>query len=147
MMPVLRIVREVQASCASVGAEWSALLACLEAPVREALPAKVAKRIREVRLARGLSIRQLGARSGLAPEVLSRAERQVTEISLSSLERVCQGLAISPHALLDFSGRMGTAHLPEAEALLGLLAALDEHARARVLKGLEQVVGTLMAEP
>lgn len=49
------------------------------------LPRMVGDRLRELRAARGVSLRQLGAETGLSATLLSQVERGVTDPSLKSL--------------------------------------------------------------
>lgn len=51
--------------------------------------------MRELREARGYSIRQLANRSEVTPEMVSRAERRRKTPSLETLARVCAGLGVS----------------------------------------------------
>lgn len=48
----------------------------------------VGERLREMRLSRGLSLRELGTRTGLSPTLLSQVERGVTEPSLLTLRKL-----------------------------------------------------------
>jgi transcriptional regulator with XRE-family HTH domain len=84
----------------------------------------VAKRIRELREARGLSLRELARRSGLPPESVSRSERGITEITLSSLAKVCAGLDVQLPDFFSFSGetegRLPSRLRPAIEVLGGL---------------------------
>lgn len=56
--------------------------------------------LRQLRGERGLSLRALGARSGLSPSFLSQIERGVADPSITSLRRLAEALNISILALL-----------------------------------------------
>lgn len=99
----------------------------------------VAKRIREIRESRGFSLRELGRRSGLPPESISRSERGITEITLTSLSRVCAGLQVT---LPEFFGSLPPAvtHESTSSAMIrvtSLLAKLSDERQKRVAKALE----------
>jgi transcriptional regulator with XRE-family HTH domain len=99
----------------------------------------VAKRIRELREARGFSLRELGRRAGLPPESISRSERGVTEITLTSLARVCAGLQVT---LPEFFGSLPPPAPSEAVSsatirILRLLEALSAEHQERVAKALD----------
>jgi len=58
----------------------------------ELLLATVGKSVRDLRIKRGLSLRQFSRRTGLSPSVLSSIERATVSASLSSLLRVSAAL-------------------------------------------------------
>jgi len=58
----------------------------------ELLLATVGKNVRDLRVKRGLSLRQLSRRTGLSPSLLSSIERAAASASLSSLLRVSAAL-------------------------------------------------------
>jgi transcriptional regulator with XRE-family HTH domain len=88
----------------------------------------VAKRIRELREARGFSVRELGRRARLPPESISRSERGITEITLTSLARVCAGLEVT---LPEFFGSLPPSKTIDATS----------SAAIRVLRMLERLPG------
>lgn len=59
------------------------------------------KRIREIRLARGITQRELGRRSGLAVPFISRVENDRTEPSVRTLERVALALDVALGDLIE----------------------------------------------
>src|SRR5512143_2752951 len=61
---------------------------------REALSVDVGVRLRELREARGISMRALAARSGLSANALSMIERGRTSPSVSTLYKLADALAI-----------------------------------------------------
>jgi transcriptional regulator with XRE-family HTH domain len=67
----------------------------------------IGDRLRSVRRARGLTLRDLAARSGVTESFLSQVERDVSSPSIASLQRICQGLGISFGELLDPGARPG----------------------------------------
>lgn len=106
---------------------------------------QVARRIRELREAKGLSVRELARRSGIAPESVSRSERAINEVSLTNLKRICAGLGVTVVGFFDFvqQPRPPSFKVPEARRAAELLDALPEHRRRDVLQALELLlVGT-----
>lgn len=61
----------------------------------------IGSRLRELRAARGLSLRALGAETGLSPTLLSQIEREVTEPSLGTLRRLAEVFGQSVATLFD----------------------------------------------
>ena len=99
----------------------------------------VAKRIRDLREARGFSIRELGRRAGLPPESISRSERGITEITLTSLARICAGLQVS---LPEFFSSIPPPppREPQSSAairVIHLLESLSVDRQERVAKALD----------
>jgi transcriptional regulator with XRE-family HTH domain len=105
----------------------------------ESAAARVGNRVRLLREAKGLSIRELSRRSGLAPQVLSRTERAMTEITITSLGRICEALGLT---LPEFFEEDAVPHHPEfrspaAQRAAKVLAALPPEQANRVAHGLE----------
>ena len=103
---------------------------------------KVAARIKELRQARGLSLRELARRSGLAPESVSRSERGVNEISLTNLDRLCQGLDVDLPKFFSFAKKIASTGHQSAE-LASLLRRLPERNRSGVVRALGSLVDAL----
>ncbi len=105
--------------------------------------AKVAARIKELREARGLSLRELSRRSGLAPESVSRSERGINEISLTNLDRLCRGLGMDLPSFFDFAKKspVGEQDVVEIAALLRTLPAKK---RSAVFHAIESLIGALL---
>lgn len=61
----------------------------------------VARRLKSLREAHGYSIRQLAQRSGITPEMLSRAERAERTPSLETLAKMCAGLNLTVSQFFD----------------------------------------------
>ena len=57
-------------------------------------------RLRELRERKGWSQAELGRRAGVHHSVINRAERGVTDLSLSTLEKLARALKVSPRTLL-----------------------------------------------
>jgi transcriptional regulator with XRE-family HTH domain len=103
----------------------------------------VAKRIRELREARGFSVRELGRRAQLPPESISRSERGITEITLTSLARVCAGLQVT---LPEFFGSLPPPKVADAASsatirVLRLLEDLPGERQEKVARALELLLG------
>lgn len=102
----------------------------------------VATRIRELRLARGLSVRELARRSGLAPESVSRSERCVNEISLTNLDRLCKGLGVDIPTFFEF-GRVLSASEKGLPDLIRLLQQIPPASRADAVRALGSLLDAL----
>lgn len=103
--------------------------------------AKVATRIRELREGRGWSLRELARRSGLPPESVSRSERGLTEITITSLAKVCAGLEIDLPTFFAFAKDEKLDRLtPAARRAVSLLRTLGEPHADALVRGLETVV-------
>jgi transcriptional regulator with XRE-family HTH domain len=101
---------------------------------------KVAARIAQLRKARGWSMRELARRSGLPPESISRAERGLNEPSITSLDKICEGLGIDLPAFFSFASRPRlevVAREEEIQHAVDLLRAADSGARRRMVGALD----------
>src|SRR5262245_47858376 len=58
-------------------------------------PGNVGKRIRQLRLSRGLSVRALAAETGFSPSLISQVEHGHAMPSIGSLERIAMVLGVS----------------------------------------------------
>jgi transcriptional regulator with XRE-family HTH domain len=67
----------------------------MESFQREAVSVDVASRLRELREARGISIRTLATKSGLSANALSMIERSKTSPSVSTLYKLADALGVS----------------------------------------------------
>ena len=67
----------------------------MESFQREALSVDVASRLRELREARGISMRTLATKSGLSANALSMIERSKTSPSVSTLYKLADALGVS----------------------------------------------------
>lgn len=94
---------------------------------------RVAARIRELRTAGGLSLRELARRSGLVPESVSRSERGLTEITITNLAKLCMGLGMDLPSFFEFARRPArTASEPsDLRRAIGLVVTLS-HSSLRV---------------
>ena len=68
---------------------------------REAISVDVSVRLRELREARGISMRTLASRSGLSANALSMIERGKTSPSVSTLYKLANALGVSITAFFD----------------------------------------------
>jgi transcriptional regulator with XRE-family HTH domain len=73
----------------------------MEAFQREAASVDVSSRLRELREARGISMRTLGTKSGLSANALSMIERGKTSPSVSTLYKLADALGVSITAFFD----------------------------------------------
>ena len=101
--------------------------------------AQLAKQIHDLRLARGMSIRQLARRAKLPPESVSRSERGITEITLSGLDKLCRALLVDLPTFFQFAKQHATnkQHSVEIRRAVTLLLSLPNGKLRRVVKGLE----------
>lgn len=60
----------------------------------------VGERVRDLRMKRGVSLRQFAVQSGFNPNVLSRIERGDHNVTLETLIRLCRALDTTPAELL-----------------------------------------------
>jgi transcriptional regulator with XRE-family HTH domain len=67
---------------------------------RDAAVARFGKKVRAARQARGWTQEELAERAGLAPVQISRIERGVREVRLTTLLRIAQALQTTPDRLL-----------------------------------------------
>lgn len=112
--------------------------------------AKVAARIRELREARGMSLRELSRRSGVAPESVSRSERGVNDVSLTNLARLTRGLGVDLPAFFDFDQLpdLSSAELRDDLArAFELLRNAQPEERRRIVGALELLTGAEPALP
>lgn len=70
-----------------------------ETPAAE--PAHLGERLRSIRRARGLTLEQVAAASGLTKGFVSQLERGLSSVSLSSLARLCAALDVRFGDVLD----------------------------------------------
>ena len=112
----------------------------------EKLEAFVAKRIRELRTQLGLSMRQLAQRSGLPPEMVSRAERQVSSPSVGTLGQLCKGLGVEPGEFFSRSAKLELTSPAIAQRIQGLVADLTPRQQDEVLRGLELLLEVRVAK-
>ena len=63
---------------------------------------KVARRIKQLRIAKGLTIEKLAYENDLSKGNLSEIERGMIEPKLNTLEKIAKGLDISLKELFDF---------------------------------------------
>jgi len=99
----------------------------------------VARRIRELREARGFSLRELARRSGLPPESISRSERGVTEITLTNLARLCSGLGLDLSTFFQVGCELPSADLPRGNIvrIVEMLSHLREDRLREVARALD----------
>ncbi len=107
---------------------------------------KVAQRIRELRLAQGLSLRQLSARAGMAPESVSRAERGLHEVTLTNLDKITRGLGVTLSAFFDFQTKPEPSKDAATAADLARVTNLLRHTGPEVRTQLVDVL-TVMCRP
>lgn len=105
----------------------------------ESVAAVVGNRVRALREAKGLSLRGLAHRAGLSPQVLSRTERALTEVTLTSLGRICEALGVTLPEFFDYGAE---PHHPEfrsqaAQRAAKVLSALAPEQASRIAHGLE----------
>jgi transcriptional regulator with XRE-family HTH domain len=79
--------------------------------------AQIGETLRKIRLERGLTLRQLADACELSTSFLSQAERGLSSISVSTLERVCGALGISIREFFALADPPGSAELSYSEVL------------------------------
>src|SRR5512142_2067184 len=98
---------------------------------REALSVNVGLRLRELREARGASMRSLAAKSGLSANALSMIERGKTSPSVSTLYKLADALGVP---ITDFFA-------PLAEKQTSILVRADERTRLPFTHGVWEGLG------
>jgi transcriptional regulator with XRE-family HTH domain len=78
------------------------------------LNGRIARRVRELRTARGHSLDALAARSGVSRSMISLIERGKTSPTAVVLERLAAGLGVTLASLFDTPGAAGAASGPVA---------------------------------
>lgn len=109
----------------------------------EDIARRVASRIRELREAQGFSLRELARRSKMPPEVVSRSERGITEITITSLAKLCEGLGVDLSEFFSFHRRPLETHAGSAEVreLFALLSERPPVERRRLAKAMCSLIG------
>lgn len=105
----------------------------------ERLSAIVARRVREIRLAAGLTQVQLAERMRIAPGEVSRLEAGRRSPNLDTLEKLGAALGVDPSELLVRHG-LTTARDEMAE-IAGLVRGQSEDVRRRVVAVVRAMVG------
>jgi transcriptional regulator with XRE-family HTH domain len=127
-------------------------LAAKSAPAPPAEP-RVGRRVRQLRLAEGLRLKDLAAAAGCSESLLSRVENNLTSPSLATLHRLAKALGVSMVALFDTASPDGVViSTPKDRMVIGRgypgeqNEVLIPHAENRLLEGF---IVTLMpgAEP
>ncbi|MBE0670597.1 MAG: helix-turn-helix domain-containing protein [Anaerolineales bacterium] len=98
---------------------------------REAMSVDVASRLRELRESRGISMRALGAKSGLSANALSMIERGKTSPSVSTLYKLADALGVSITAFFD----------RETEKKQVVFLKSDERTRMSFTRGVFEALG------
>ncbi len=98
---------------------------------REAVSVDVASRLRNLREARGISMRTLGTRSGLSANALSMIERGKTSPSVSTLYKLADALGVSITAFFD----------TESEKKQAVFLKADERTRISFTRGVFEALG------
>jgi len=80
-----------------------------------ALKDRVAKNVKALRLARGVSQQDLANKSGLTIRYISRLENSGQNLTLEVIEKLAHGLGCTPH---DLIGGEGVAALDGSKDLL-----------------------------
>jgi len=103
----------------------------MESFQREAASVDVASSLRELREARGISMRTLGAKSGLSANALSMIERGKTSPSVSTLYKLADALGVS---ITAFFGA-------ETERKQVVFLKADERTRLSFTRGVFEALG------
>ena len=116
----------------------------------QAVAKHIAERLTLLAESRGLSQRALARKSGLPPEVVSRAVRGQHTPSIATLEKLCGGLEISLSAFFSEPFPVASEPAPvalpsSAKQLARLMEGLPPRSQALVLKGMESIIRGLQA--
>jgi transcriptional regulator with XRE-family HTH domain len=127
-------------------------LAAKAAPVDATAP-RVGRRVKQLRLAQGMRLKDLATAAGCSESLLSRVENNLTSPSLATMHRLAKALGVSMVALFDASSPDGVViSTPKDRIVIGRgfpgeqNEVLIPHAENRLLEGF---IVTLMpgAEP
>ncbi len=97
----------------------------------------VRERVRELRLARGLTQEALCERAGISLDAVTRIERGSRVPTIDTIERLAGALGV---AVTDLFGPSSAPRTPKTPAALRRLVALLETEPAEVQDGAEEVV-------
>lgn len=103
----------------------------MESFTREAMSVDVASRLRELREARGISMRTLATKSGLSANALSMIERGKTSPSVSTLYKLADALGVSITAFFGV----------ETEKKQVIFLKSDERTRISFTRGVFEALG------
>jgi transcriptional regulator with XRE-family HTH domain len=103
------------------------------------------ERLRSMRRARGLTLRDLAERAGVTESFLSQVEREVSSPSIASLQRICRSLDVSIGELLETSPRVGRLVRRGERRRIAYagLGAVDEFLTADVHGRLQVILSTI----
>ena len=111
------------------------------APSDGAAP-RVGRRVRQLRLAQGLRLKDLAVQAGCSESLLSRVENNITSPSLGTMHRLAKALGVSMIALFDEAGADGLViSTPKDRMVIGRgfpgeqNEVLIPHAENRLLEG------------
>jgi transcriptional regulator with XRE-family HTH domain len=108
-------------------------------PVAESPKSRFGRRLRELRVATGLSQSELAERADITPEYVSRLERGLVGPSIEALERIAKGLGVEPKSMFDYSGPRVQSD-PAVNRLKDLLKNSNSEDRRLLLRLAETVV-------
>lgn len=106
---------------------------------RQDIVVRFGKRLRELRLERGLSQSSLAERADVTPEYVSRIERGQVGPSMEVVERLAQALFVEPRELFEF-GAGTTGADPAIVRLMDLARSGNTEQRQLILRLAETVV-------
>ena len=78
----------------------------------------VGARIKEIRIAKGMSQAELAEKANLALPSVSTIENAKSKMWLVSFARICEALQVSPNEILRLDVPESTGHLPEEFAAI-----------------------------
>jgi transcriptional regulator with XRE-family HTH domain len=106
---------------------------------------QLGSRIRTLRQARRLTLRALASRAGVTESFLSQVERDVTNPSIASVQRIAHGLDLSVGQLFADEPTTGRVVRREARRRVAYptIATVDEHLTANVAGRLQVIVETI----
>ena len=95
----------------------------------------IGERVRQLRTARGLTLKQFGAATGLSHGFLSQLERNLARPSMSTLDDIAAALGTSTAALVSDSERGYVTHVRGEEAPIYLFDTSADTVTVRALTG------------
>ncbi|MBQ2823364.1 MAG: helix-turn-helix transcriptional regulator [Oscillospiraceae bacterium] len=106
---------------------------------REELSYRIGERIREFRAERRLSQEMLALSSGMHPAYLGKIERGEKCPTIDTLSRICEGLKIPVHELLDFELEVRPTSGEALHRIENALVGVDDEAAVKIAEIVEGI--------
>ena len=108
---------------------------------REELSYKIGARIRDFRNARNMSQETLALNSGMHPAYLGKVERGEKCPTVDTLHKLCTGLKIPLHELLDFDIENKPTSREALHRIENALVGIDDESAVKIAEIVEGIAG------